>query len=122
MVDPLTPFEALNLAIERLGTQAKLAELCNVSTTAAWKWVQSAKRLPAEHVLGVEAATGVSRHALRPDIYPRGLVDGIPFEPEEPTLDVYTPLVFSRQASRDSRASDADARFHGVDRRAGAQA
>lgn len=32
--------------------------------------MQSGKRLPAEHVLAVEAATGVSRHLLRPDIYP----------------------------------------------------
>jgi hypothetical protein len=28
------------------------------------------KSLPAEHVLAVEAATGISRHELRPDIYP----------------------------------------------------
>lgn len=26
--------------------------------------------LPPEHVLKVEAATGISRHELRPDIYP----------------------------------------------------
>jgi DNA-binding transcriptional regulator YdaS (Cro superfamily) len=28
------------------------------------------KRVLAERVLAVEAATGVSRHTLRPDIYP----------------------------------------------------
>ena len=28
-------------------------------------------RIPAERVLAVEALTGVSRHKLRPDIYPR---------------------------------------------------
>jgi DNA-binding transcriptional regulator YdaS (Cro superfamily) len=33
--------------------------------------VNKGRRLPAEHVLAVEAATGVSRHDLRPDIYPR---------------------------------------------------
>lgn len=32
--------------------------------------MQSSKRVPAEHVLRIEAATGVSRHSLRPDIYP----------------------------------------------------
>lgn len=38
--------------------------------------------LAPEHVLTVEAATGVSRHDLRPDIYPRdpvapGAVEGL---------------------------------------------
>ena len=70
MVDELTPYEALSTAIDRLGSQAELARICAVSSTAAWKWVQSSKRLPAEYVLRVEAATGISRHLLRPDIYP----------------------------------------------------
>lgn len=71
MVDNPTPYEALLLAVERAHSQAGLARICKVSTTAVWKWVQSSKRLPAEFVLPVEQATGVSRHALRPDIYPR---------------------------------------------------
>ena len=33
--------------------------------------MQNSKRVPAEYVLRIEAATGVSRHDLRPDIYPR---------------------------------------------------
>lgn len=65
-----TPFEALKLAVENVGSQSAFARLCGVSQTAVWKWLQSGKRLPAEHVLPVEAATGVSRHVLRPDIYP----------------------------------------------------
>jgi hypothetical protein len=32
-------------------------------------------------VLKVEAATGVARHDLRPDLYPRGLQDDVPFRP-----------------------------------------
>lgn len=121
MVDQLTPFEALTLAIERLGSQAKLAELCGVSTTAVWKWVQSAKRLPPEHALRVEAATLVSRHGLAPDFYPRGLIDGVPYYPEEPTFDAFAPITIpQRTAARDRHASDSDARTHGVDRRAGA--
>lgn len=58
-------------AIGRAGSQAEIARICGVSTTAVWKWVQSSKRMPAEYVLRTEAATGVSRHDLRPDIYPR---------------------------------------------------
>ena len=30
-----------------------------------------ARRASAEYVLAIEAATGVSRHDLRPDLYPR---------------------------------------------------
>jgi len=70
MVDDLTPYEALKRVIDRLGSQAELSRLCEVSSTAVWKWLQSSKRLPAEYVLRAEAATDVPRHLLRPDIYP----------------------------------------------------
>ncbi|WP_333839176.1 transcriptional regulator [Novosphingobium sp.] len=73
MVAKLTPFEALEAAIAAAGSQSELARRCGVSTTAVWKWAQSSKRLPAEHVLTVEAATGIPRHVLRPDIYPADL-------------------------------------------------
>lgn len=66
-----SPLEALHSAVGKAGSQAELARICEVSTTAVWKWVQSSKRMPAEYVLRTEAATGVSRHDLRPDIYPR---------------------------------------------------
>ncbi len=66
-----TPYEALLLAIDKAGSQAEIARIAGVSTTAVWKWVQSSKRVPAEFVLKVEKATGVSRYDLRPDIYPR---------------------------------------------------
>lgn len=64
-------FDALEAAIGKLGSQAELARLCGLSPTAVWKWVRGKSPLPAEHVLAVEAATGISRHDLRPDIYPR---------------------------------------------------
>ena len=65
-----TPFEALKASVEKIGSQSAYARLCGVSQTAVWKWLQSGKRLPAEHVITVEAESGVSRHLLRPDIYP----------------------------------------------------
>jgi DNA-binding transcriptional regulator YdaS (Cro superfamily) len=71
MKNVLTPFEALTLAVDKAGSQAEIARIAEVSPTAVWKWVQSSKRVPAEFVLKIEAATGVSRHDLRPDIYPR---------------------------------------------------
>lgn len=75
-----TPYEALKGSVEILGSQSAYARLCGVSQTAVWKWLQSGKRLPAEHVLTVEAETGVSRHLLRPDIYPpssTALMEGV---------------------------------------------
>lgn len=65
-----TPFESLQVAVSRAGSQSALARICGVSQTAVWKWLQSSKRLPAEQVLVVERETGVPRHLLRPDIYP----------------------------------------------------
>ncbi len=74
----MTPFEALEAALAKAKSQTALADICGVSQPAVWKWLKSSKRLPAEHVLAVEKATGVSRHHLRPDIYP-------PTDPEKPT-------------------------------------
>lgn len=56
--------------MNRIGSQSAMARLCGIGQPAVWKWLQSSKRIPAEYVLSVEAATGVSRHHLRPDIYP----------------------------------------------------
>jgi len=69
-MDIASPSASLKTAVLKSGSQSAFARLCGVSQTAVWKWLQSAKRLPAEHVLKVERATGVSKHLLRPDIYP----------------------------------------------------
>lgn len=68
-----TPLEALQQALDVAGSQSELARICGVQQPTVWKWLQTSKRLPAEHVLRVEAATGVPRHHLRPDIYPADL-------------------------------------------------
>ena len=77
MQTQISPYEALQAAVARAGSQSALARICGVSQTAVWKWIQNGKRLPAELCLVVERETGVSKHSLRPDIYP-----------VEPTLDV----------------------------------
>lgn len=66
--------EALREAARRAGGQSQLARICKKSQPSVWGWIHRKKCLPAEHVLDVEAATGVSRHLLRPDIYPREMV------------------------------------------------
>lgn len=70
MDDTTRQLDALMKAIDELGSQAALSRLLSVAQPSVWGWVHRMKRLPAERVLQVEAATGVSRHDLRPDIYP----------------------------------------------------
>ena len=61
--------KAIERAIELAGGQQALAEKLGVKYQAVQKWVRGV--VPAERVLAIESATGVSRHDLRPDIYPR---------------------------------------------------
>lgn len=68
MPDPLA---ALRRAVDCLGSQAAMARLVGVAQPSVWRWLERGKPLPAEHVLKVEDATGISRHDLRPDLYPR---------------------------------------------------
>lgn len=63
--------DALVRALEAVGGQAALARAAGVSQPSVWHWVHKSKRVPAEYVLAVETASGVSRHDLRPDLYPR---------------------------------------------------
>ncbi|MBI6944056.1 helix-turn-helix domain-containing protein [Pseudomonas putida] len=51
------------------GGQSALARILKVTPQAVQKMCASG-RVPAERVLEIEKATGVSRHELRPDIYP----------------------------------------------------
>lgn len=64
----MTPIER---AIESAGGQTALGRVFvpQITGKAVAKWITEG--VPAERVLKVEAATGVSRHELRPDLYPR---------------------------------------------------
>ena len=55
-------------AAEAVGGVTQLAKILNISRPAIYQW----KRVPAERVIAIESATGgrVTRHQLRPDIYP----------------------------------------------------
>lgn len=48
------------------GQITRIAEELGVTPWAVCKW----KRIPAERVLEVERIIGISRHILRPDLYP----------------------------------------------------
>ena len=50
--------------------QSKLAFALDIKPQAVQQWCSSGS-VPAERVIQVESLTGISRHDLRPDIYPR---------------------------------------------------
>ena len=64
--------EALTKAIAIVGGQTQLARLLGVKQANVWHWLKKADRVPGEYVLAIEKATGgeVTRHQLRPDLYP----------------------------------------------------
>lgn len=66
-MEKLTPLER---AIEKAGSQAALAGKIGVSQQAVSVWTKKkGKPVPAEMVVAIEAATGIPRHELRPDIF-----------------------------------------------------
>jgi DNA-binding transcriptional regulator YdaS (Cro superfamily) len=66
-----SPVGALRAAVDRIGGQNATARLLKVAQPSVWRWLTEEKPLPAQHVLLVEAATGISRYDLRPDIFSR---------------------------------------------------
>ena len=68
----MTELDALKTAIEIIGSQGKLAAALGYSQPSVSDWVNRSGRAPAEAVLDIERLTDgrVSRHQLRPDIYP----------------------------------------------------
>jgi DNA-binding transcriptional regulator YdaS (Cro superfamily) len=58
--------EPIQRAIDQAGGLVALAGLLRVAPSTLSEW----RRIPAERVLAVEQASGVSRHELRPDLYP----------------------------------------------------
>lgn len=60
---------AIQRACEQAGSQSALARMLEVTPQAVQSWCATG-RVPAERVIPIEAATGVSRHELRPDLYP----------------------------------------------------
>lgn len=61
-----SPEQALQRAIRAAGGAAKLAAELRISRPAVAQW----SLCPALRVLDVERLTGISRHDLRPDLYP----------------------------------------------------
>jgi len=63
--------EAFLEALRITGSQCALAQICPCTQGNISQLVRRGSLLPAHFALNVEAATGVSRHRLRPDIFGR---------------------------------------------------
>jgi DNA-binding transcriptional regulator YdaS (Cro superfamily) len=61
---------SIQKAVQAAGGAKALAKKLEISRQAVEKWIEH-ERIPAERVLELEEFTGISRHDLRPDLYPR---------------------------------------------------
>lgn len=61
----------LQKIIDKAGSQTRVAESIGKKPQHISYLMREAKELPAEYVLPLEEHWGISRHLLRPDIYPK---------------------------------------------------
>jgi DNA-binding transcriptional regulator YdaS (Cro superfamily) len=66
MSDRDTLCAAIKNAIELAGGPTAVATKLGISPQAVWQW----RVCPPLRVIDIERISGVSRHALRPDMYP----------------------------------------------------
>jgi DNA-binding transcriptional regulator YdaS (Cro superfamily) len=59
--------QGLEKAIAKAGSRQGLARLLGISKQAVCKWTS----VPSRQIIRIEAATGVPRELLRPDLYRR---------------------------------------------------
>jgi len=64
-------YEAFARAVTAAGNQSRFAAAVGTSQQNVSNWLAAKRSLPAEFVLAAEREFGVSRHDLRPDLYPR---------------------------------------------------
>ena len=57
--------------LQNKGAVAELARKVGVSRAAVHQWRTGATQVAPTRVIEVERATGISRHDLRSDLYPR---------------------------------------------------
>ncbi len=70
MDTPLSPEDAFREALRIAGSQEALAAIVGKKQAAISKRVRGTCVARPEEVIPIEQETGVSRHDLRPDIYP----------------------------------------------------
>jgi DNA-binding transcriptional regulator YdaS (Cro superfamily) len=61
--------DSLERACKAVGGKKKMAEQLSVGPSAISQWL-SRGCIPPKYIIAIERVSGVSRHELRPDIYP----------------------------------------------------
>ncbi len=61
--------DAITSAVQAMGGQVPLAKVLGVNPSLISQWVTGRLKVAARHCLAIEAATGISRHDLRPDVF-----------------------------------------------------
>ncbi|SFG08898.1 DNA-binding transcriptional regulator YdaS, prophage-encoded, Cro superfamily [Novosphingobium sp. CF614] len=69
-MNTITRYEALRKVRSCFETEQAMADAFDISQPTVWRWLNQSRQMPPQHVLLAEKLTGVSRHLLRPDIYP----------------------------------------------------
>lgn len=65
----MSAVRSLRKAIKTAGGRGRFAREMRVTRQAIEQWFT--RGIPAERVMQIERLTGIPRHELRPDIYPR---------------------------------------------------
>jgi post-segregation antitoxin (ccd killing protein) len=100
---------ALAEAIAAAGGVSRLAERLGLAHPSVARW-QRTGRVPADRVAAVEAATGVPRHRLRPDLFqaearPAGFAETqAPFQAEARALGLDAEAIAARAVQAAIRA------------------
>ncbi|MBH1367906.1 helix-turn-helix domain-containing protein [Stenotrophomonas maltophilia] len=89
------------IAIEKSGAgQAGIARLLGVSPQAVNQWVSGIRPVPSRHVLAIEAASGISRHELLPEVFGPGPDAVAPLSSAASGCQAASALVDSRMSKR----------------------
>lgn len=102
MNNDMTRYEALLACRDQAGSVSQLGRDLGIPQSTMWRIIHQSKQLPAEYVLLAEDLYGVSRHALRPDIYPVGLQ---PSSSRWTGVDQCADIFPNRLVGRDNRVS-----------------
>jgi DNA-binding transcriptional regulator YdaS (Cro superfamily) len=68
IADNASNVDIVTYVISRVGNLTKVAELCHVAPSTVHYW-RLKGRVPAEHVVTLESASGVPRNVIRPDLF-----------------------------------------------------
>jgi hypothetical protein len=98
----MTRYEALLACRDQAGSVSQLGRDLGIPQSTMWRIIHQSKQLPAEYVLLAEDLYGVSRHALRPDIYPVALQ---PSSPRWIGIDQCADILPNRLGGRSNRVS-----------------